>query len=91
VELEKGDPDEVDTRLSGDDDAKEEEETEPLLNGPAQVSSPRSRRVKLTAYRIVTILAVLGFGTAKAVQSLHEQSISASWTEWVGGAAFAAM
>jgi hypothetical protein len=47
--------------------------------------------VKLTGYRLLNIIVLLGFGLAKFVLSLQGQSVAPAGLEWVAGSALAAL
>jgi hypothetical protein len=47
--------------------------------------------VKLTGYRLLNIIVLLGFGLAKFVLSLQGPSVAPAGLEWVAGSALAAL
>jgi hypothetical protein len=47
--------------------------------------------IKLTGYRLLNMIVLLGFGLAKFILSLQGQSVAPTGLEWVAGSALAAL
>jgi hypothetical protein len=47
--------------------------------------------VKLTGYRLLNIIVLLGFGLSKFILSLHGLSVAPTGLEWVAGSALAVL